>query len=147
CLGFYPKNAMTSEAFPLSHLAFLLCFLIGTGESGKSTFIKQMRIIHGAGYSEEDRKAFTKLVYQNIYSSLQTMIRKNPAIGGLSRDARGDKMDPQDTLFRMIEEVDVDRLTTLESQHVEVIKRLWEDSGIQACYNRRREYQLTDSTK
>lgn len=27
----------------------------GTGESGKSTFIKQMRIIHGNGYSETDR--------------------------------------------------------------------------------------------
>ncbi len=49
--------------------------LSGTGESGKSTFIKQIRIIHGSGYSEEDRRCFTKLVYQNIFTSLQAMIR------------------------------------------------------------------------
>lgn len=47
----------------------------GTGESGKSTFIKQMRIIHGAGYTDEDKRGFTKLVYQNIFTSMQAMIR------------------------------------------------------------------------
>ena len=46
----------------------------GPGESGKSTFIKQMRIIHGAGYSEEDRKNFRPLVYQNIFISMRSMI-------------------------------------------------------------------------
>lgn len=33
-----------------------------------------MRIIHGAGYSEEDRKGFEKIVYQNIFSAIQTLI-------------------------------------------------------------------------
>ena len=46
----------------------------GTGESGKSTFIKQMRIIHGSGYNETDRMSFTKLVYQNIFIAIQALI-------------------------------------------------------------------------
>lgn len=50
-------------------------FVTGTGESGKSTFIKQMRIIHGAGYSDEDKRGFIKLVYQNIFMAMQSMIR------------------------------------------------------------------------
>ena len=49
--------------------------LLGTGESGKSTFIKQLRIIHGAGYSDEDKKGHTKLVYQNIFSAMQSLIK------------------------------------------------------------------------
>ena len=53
-------------------IAFLFT---GTGESGKSTFIKQMKIIHGAGYSEEDKKSFIKLVYQNIFMAMQSMIK------------------------------------------------------------------------
>lgn len=56
-------------------LSLLPTSIIGTGESGKSTFIKQMRIIHGSGYTEEDRKGFTKLVYQNIFTAMQAMIR------------------------------------------------------------------------
>ena len=31
----------------------------GTGESGKSTFIKQMRIIHGSGFNDEDKSEAT----------------------------------------------------------------------------------------
>lgn len=50
-------------------------FILGTGESGKSTFIKQMRIIHGSGYSEEDKRSFIKLVYQNIFMAMQSMIK------------------------------------------------------------------------
>lgn len=50
-------------------------FPSGTGESGKSTFIKQMRIIHGSGYSDEDKRTFIKLVYQNIFMAMQAMIR------------------------------------------------------------------------
>lgn len=50
-------------------------FILGTGESGKSTFIKQMRIIHGSGYSDEDKQGFIKLVYQNIFMAMQSMIR------------------------------------------------------------------------
>lgn len=54
----------------------LKCFKFkGTGESGKSTFIKQMRIIHGSGYSEEDKKGYIKLVYQNIYMAMGSMLR------------------------------------------------------------------------
>lgn len=34
-----------------------------------------MRIIHGSGYSDEDRKGFTKLVYQNIFTAMQAMIK------------------------------------------------------------------------
>ena len=47
----------------------------GTGESGKSTFIKQMRIIHGSGYSEDDKRSFIKIVYQNIFMAMNSMIR------------------------------------------------------------------------
>lgn len=53
----------------------ICCIYIGTGESGKSTFIKQMRIIHGGGYTDEDKRSYAKLVFQNIYTSMQTMVR------------------------------------------------------------------------
>ena len=50
-------------------------FALGTGESGKSTFIRQMRIIHVTGYSEEDKRSFVKVVYQNIFQAMHSMIR------------------------------------------------------------------------
>lgn len=34
-----------------------------------------MRIIHGSGYSDDDKRGFIKLVYQNIFMAMQSMIR------------------------------------------------------------------------
>ena len=33
-----------------------------------------MRIIHGDGYNDEDKRTFIKLVYQNILTSITNMI-------------------------------------------------------------------------
>ncbi|XP_077200854.1 guanine nucleotide-binding protein subunit alpha-14 isoform X4 [Paroedura picta] len=112
-----------------------------TGESGKSTFIKQMRIIHGSGYTEDDRKVFAKLVYQNIFTAMQTMIRAMDTLN-IQYSSEQNKENS-----KMIGEVEVDQITTLDKKYIEAIKKLWEDPGIQKCYDRRREYQLSDSTK
>ncbi|KAG3287083.1 guanine nucleotide-binding protein subunit alpha-14 [Marmota monax] len=119
----------------------LKLLLLGTGESGKSTFIKQMRIIHGSGYSDEDRKGFTKLVYQNIFTAMQAMIRAMDTLR-IQYVCEQNKENAQ-----IIKEVEVDKVSVLCRDQVEAIKQLWQDPGIQECYDRRREYQLSDSAK
>lgn len=47
----------------------------------------------------------------------------------------------------VIREVDYESITQMEPQHVSAIRSLWDDPGIKECYDRRREYQLTDSAK
>lgn len=70
----YPHRIQCIPQDPLLLLIVTYRFS-GTGESGKSTFIKQMRIIHGSGYTEEDKRGFVKLVYQNIFMAMHSMIR------------------------------------------------------------------------
>jgi len=53
----------------------LKLLLLGTGESGKSTFIKQMKIIHGNGFGPEEKRNGMKYIYQNILTSIQNLIR------------------------------------------------------------------------
>uniref|UniRef100_A0AAY4DK03 Guanine nucleotide-binding protein subunit alpha n=1 Tax=Denticeps clupeoides TaxID=299321 RepID=A0AAY4DK03_9TELE len=119
----------------------LKLLLLGTGESGKSTFIKQMRIIHGSGYSEEDKRGYTKLVYQNVFTSVQAMIR---AMDTLQIPY---KYEQNKTNANIVHEVDVEKVSGFANPYVDAIKSLWIDPGIQECYDRRREYQLSDSTK
>ncbi|KAL4630132.1 guanine nucleotide-binding protein subunit alpha-14-like [Arapaima gigas] len=118
----------------------LKLLLLGTGESGKSTFIKQMRIIHGSGYTDEDKKEFAKLVYQNIFTSMQAMIRAMETLNIQLADSQNTNYSS------MVVEVEVDKVVSMEPTLVEAIRSLWKDSGLQECYERRREYQLSDST-
>lgn len=57
--------------------------LLGAGESGKSTIVKQMKIIHETGYSDEERKAYKPVVYSNTIQSKMAIIR---AMGQLKID-------------------------------------------------------------
>lgn len=37
----------------------------GAGESGKSTILKQMRLIHEGSYSREEREAYKEIIFSN----------------------------------------------------------------------------------
>ncbi|XP_026637127.1 guanine nucleotide-binding protein G(q) subunit alpha [Microtus ochrogaster] len=100
-----------------------------------------MRIIHGSGYSDEDKRGFTKLVYQNIFTAMQAMIR---AMDTLKIPY---KYEHNKAHAQLVREVDVEKVSAFENPYVDAIKSLWNDPGIQECYDRRREYQLSDSTK
>ena len=45
--------------------------LLGAGESGKSTFLKQMRILHGKGYDEAALLEYRSVVYSNIVKGMK----------------------------------------------------------------------------
>ncbi|KAG9281845.1 guanine nucleotide-binding protein subunit alpha-11-like [Astyanax mexicanus] len=115
--------------------------LLGTGESGKSTFIKQMRIIHGKGYSEEDRRGFTRLVFQNIFIAIKALIEAMKTL-------QIPFIDDKNTKYaEMISNVQEETVNTMEAHYAEAIKSVWSDHGTQQCYERKREFQLSDSAK
>ncbi|KAE8285206.1 Guanine nucleotide-binding protein subunit alpha-14 [Larimichthys crocea] len=119
----------------------LKLLLLGTGESGKSTFIKQMRIIHGNGYSEADRKGFTRLVFQNIVTAIKALVHAMETL-------QIDYIDDQNISHaQKLSQVEADQVSTLEAWQADAIKRVWNDHGVQRCYDRRREFQLSDSAK
>ena len=47
----------------------------------------------------------------------------------------------------LLKEVDIEKVSGFDQPYVNAVKMLWADPGIQEAYDRRREYQLSDSTK
>uniref|UniRef100_A0A8B9GNX8 Guanine nucleotide-binding protein G(i) subunit alpha-1 n=1 Tax=Astyanax mexicanus TaxID=7994 RepID=A0A8B9GNX8_ASTMX len=103
--------------------------LLGAGESGKSTIVKQMKIIHEAGYSEEECKQYKAVVYSNTIQSIIAIIR---AMGRLKIDF-GDvaRADDARQLFVLAGSAEEGFMT---AELAGVIKRLWKDGGVQACF-------------
>uniref|UniRef100_A0A667ZBX3 Guanine nucleotide binding protein (G protein), alpha 14 n=1 Tax=Myripristis murdjan TaxID=586833 RepID=A0A667ZBX3_9TELE len=135
-----PISGIALILFHFSSLVLIHLICPGTGESGKSTFIKQMRIIHGAGYSEVDRRGFTVLVFHNIVTAIQALINAMKTLKIDYANVKNIVRDcaPHNTSASM---------SSGEAWQVEAIKGVWSDQGVQRCYDRRREFQLSDSAK
>nr|CAB3250013.1 guanine nucleotide-binding protein G(q) subunit alpha [Phallusia mammillata] len=113
--------------------------VLGAAESGKSTFIKQMRIIHGKGYTEEDRKSYITLVHQNVNMTIRTMANAMVNLGIKYEHETSKATADKFSAFTRDDETLV-----MENQVTELLS-FWEDSGVQKCYLRGNEYHLLDS--
>lgn len=51
----------------------VLTLLEGAGESGKSTVLKQMRLIHTKGFSQSERKQWKVTIFQNMLHAFQAV--------------------------------------------------------------------------
>lgn len=114
--------------------------LLGAEESGKSTIMKQMKILYRGGYTKEEQLEYKAVVFGNILqaalaitSGMETLQIKFDTPTATEDGKKLQKMG--DT----VEE------GTMPSELVEVLKSLWRDSGFQAAIERSAEFQLTDS--
>ncbi|CAX42749.1 G Protein Alpha subunit, putative [Candida dubliniensis CD36] len=48
--------------------------LLGSGESGKSTIVKQMKILHSDGYTQDELEEYRPFVYKNILDCIKNVI-------------------------------------------------------------------------
>lgn len=55
-------------------MCHMLTMMLGAGESGKSTIIKQMRIIHSRGFPEEERHQTRAVIYSNIVIAFKVLL-------------------------------------------------------------------------
>ncbi|XP_067420102.1 guanine nucleotide-binding protein G(t) subunit alpha-3 [Emydura macquarii macquarii] len=114
--------------------------LLGAGESGKSTIVKQMKIIHKAGFSDQECMEFRSVIYSNILQSILAIVK---AMSTLGIDLKNPAcLEDERQLYTMANTIKDGSMTP---ELAEIIKRLWNDPGIQACIERAAEYQLNDS--
>ena len=114
--------------------------LLGAGESGKSTIVKQMRIIHDDGYSESQRITYRPIVHSNTIQSLITILQAMEKLKLKFADPA--RFDDQK---QFIESIGAQNEQNLTYGLGEIMARLWSDTGVQTCFLRSREYQLYDS--
>ncbi|XP_066878272.1 guanine nucleotide-binding protein subunit alpha-13 isoform X2 [Kogia breviceps] len=118
--------------------------LLGAGESGKSTFLKQMRIIHGQDFDQRAREEFRPTIYSNVIKGMRVLVDAREKLhipwGDNSNHVNGDKLMAFDTRTPLTAQGIVE--TRVFLQYLPAIRALWADSGIQNAYDRRREFQL-----
>lgn len=117
--------------------------LLGAGESGKSTFLKQMRIIHNRNYDMTAQLEFRKIIYLNIIKGMKVLVDANRKLGIPLANTDNRLLGEQLLLFDNDSGVDHEMFPQFKS----MLSTLWDDEGIQTAFKRRNEFQLTDSVQ
>merc|ERR1739838_1143482 len=55
--------------------------LLGSGESGKSTIVRQMKIIHDTGFSKDDLRRYRPIIYSNTNQCITAIVRAMDTLG------------------------------------------------------------------
>ncbi|KAJ3149101.1 guanine nucleotide-binding protein subunit alpha [Geranomyces michiganensis] len=115
--------------------------LLGAGESGKSTILKQMKLIHDNGYSAEERETFREIVFSNTVQSMRVILE---AMANMNIPLASAPESHRACILELPHQIEAD---AFPADAAAAVRALWADAGVQACFARSREYQLNDSAK
>ena len=120
--------------------------LLGAGESGKSTVFKQMRLLYGAEYTEEERISFRLFIHQNIIETAEALCN---ATKNLSPDdpiiltpefqkicPNPDTMNPNPNYRKFPE---------LTTEYAEAVAVLWRSPTFKQTWENRSKFQIIES--
>ncbi|KAJ7710221.1 heterotrimeric G-protein alpha subunit, GPA1-like protein [Mycena metata] len=113
--------------------------LLGAGESGKSTVLKQMKIINADGYNAQEREAYKEIIYSNTIQSMRAILEAMPQLDialAPQNDAR------RATIMSLPPQIEAD---FLPRDLADAVRGLWRDPGVREAVRRSREFQLNDS--
>ncbi|OMH81281.1 Guanine nucleotide-binding protein subunit alpha [Zancudomyces culisetae] len=114
--------------------------LLGAGESGKSTVVKQMKLIHENGYTYDERESFKEIIFSNCMQSARALLEAMDTL----------EIDLENPRNQINVDLIMDTPTQIESDDfppelMMAIKSIWSDGGVRECFSRSSEYQLNDS--
>ncbi|THH29678.1 hypothetical protein EUX98_g4511 [Antrodiella citrinella] len=115
--------------------------LLGSGESGKSTIVKQMKIIHQNGYTKDELLTYRTTIYRNLLESAKNILLAMRKIG----------VDCQNPTNR----TNADRILDYEvvastsfyfsEEMADAVHQLWLDPVIPTIMDHSSEFYLMDS--
>eukprot|EP00126_Sphaerothecum_destruens_P001910 Sdes_comp15344_c0_seq1m4210 len=116
--------------------------LLGAGSCGKSTIVKQMRIIHGGGFSENERRDFRIIVLKNMIQTIQTLIAGIEVLSIPCEVSSLTKLKEIEHFFKTTAPEDIDMKLFHEYTNI-----IWNDAAIQQCLSKRNVLLVEDSAQ
>ncbi|KLO17557.1 guanine nucleotide-binding protein alpha-2 subunit [Schizopora paradoxa] len=113
--------------------------LLGSGDSGKSTILKQMRLIHDVNFSAQEQEFYRQLVFANLTQGMKSLL---DALEDMDLQMPDDA-EPQ---ILMIENApDIKDGQPFPPDYLEPLRSLWADPTVQKGLARGNEAALPDN--
>ncbi|KAI0473280.1 G protein alpha subunit [Xylariaceae sp. FL0804] len=114
--------------------------LLGAGESGKSTVLKQMKLIYAQGFSKDEKLEWKPVVFNNVIQSMRLIFE---AMEDYSIEF--DQRENEKNKEMVLADVEIGPNDHLPEDYLQPIKSLWGDGGVQKAILKGNEYALHDN--
>ncbi|ETO32033.1 ODoRant response abnormal family member (odr-3) [Reticulomyxa filosa] len=108
--------------------------LLGAGGSGKSTFFKQLKQLHGDGYSARDKEGYRKQIYGQVIESMQILIRQCKLVTGELSDEEHEVDERTENLREGIKDDEIEQYK-IDEQFAESCKYIQDLANGSAVMN------------
>ncbi|KAK6754167.1 hypothetical protein RB195_013273 [Necator americanus] len=122
----------------------LKLLLLGPGDSGKSTTLKQMRIIHDQGFTDDEKRQRKYIVYLNLISGMIEVIKGLSLLSLTYKNENSEEFSKKITKY--YEEVRSSDAAELTEVVADAISRLLEDSSVQEVLKHGSELGIEESS-
>ncbi|UNI15378.1 G-Protein alpha subunit [Purpureocillium takamizusanense] len=114
--------------------------LLGAGESGKTTILKQMRLIYSQSFSERERLWWRPIIFRNIIEAFRIMQMVMSDF-----NYQFESPDSKTLMSKVLEKREIGPEDQFPQDLVDPIKALWQDAGVKTAFLKGCEYALHDN--
>lgn len=118
--------------------------LLGAGNSGKTTLLRQLRIIYGRPWSAEEMKNDHQIMLENAIESLKSIVSNG--FHTLGKQFVAPELQAKVEQLLKFEKGTCGHYK-LTSKMKHTIESLWKDKLVQKAFNNRANYELCDSAE
>ncbi|THH12970.1 hypothetical protein EW146_g7198 [Bondarzewia mesenterica] len=127
------KDAKTKMASQVKVL------LLGSGDSGKSTILKQMRLIHRIPFSPQEVESYRQLVFNNLTHGLKYLL---DAMEDMGLEVSAENAEHIDKVENAVDLRDGEQFPV---SYLEPLRVLWADENVQKAWERGNEAALPEN--
>ncbi|CAH1163336.1 unnamed protein product [Phaedon cochleariae] len=137
------KEDKDHELYSKKFMGTQKLLLLGTGESGKSTIIKQMKILHVNGFSESEKKEKIPNIRQNIRESIYDILSHMNTINPPEQLEKEESKTAVEYILQLGPKEPIE----YTDEYFDQVDIAWRDEGVKKTFRRSNEYQLIDSAE
>ncbi|EEY14416.1 hypothetical protein ACHAP9_001280 [Verticillium nonalfalfae] len=114
--------------------------LLGAGESGKSTVLKQMKLIYAQGFSKNEKLEWKPVVFNNVVQSFRLIFEAMKEI-----DVSFENPENEKHMELLLVDNEINASDPLPQEYLAPIKSLWVDTGVRQAIEKGNEFALHDN--
>ncbi|KAL0950557.1 hypothetical protein HGRIS_007361 [Hohenbuehelia grisea] len=117
--------------------------LLGSGDSGKSTVLKQMRIIHEVPFQPHELEHYRQIIFNNLLHGMGLIL---DAMVDMALEAASRNLDNVDKIYKALDDnIEVAEGEPYPEDYLEPLLQLWEDPNVQEAWRRGNEVALPEN--